>query len=364
MFRLLSRRSLFTITMSAASASAVYAQNRLAKTNPQSNFYWRNHAAISQRIFQIAHMKHVDHLMSLCKVFAPAEFTFTECFLLIYQAHTIRQLKIFFDKLDDILGNSQASDIVALGDAKLGTRLNQFLTNLLDAEDLKTINELTCSQLITEQELVAFCNLLAQKLYQQAQFTLCYQQAEDQDKKRFFRTTVAQLNVEVAGIYLALVVHMIKQDKRILALIHRPDAPQLSYADLKTVYRSATQAGELMQIAHDVPEFRYDLLQEASLHKISANYFLSILEGRIDQEEVKRLPNRAVGFYELPERVRTEFLTVSVEYKNKAKQINSNTAMLYGFFWDFEKAVGFFAQKPDRDKTNPWRDINLSNRIK
>lgn len=247
-----------------------------------------------------------------------------------------------------------------MGEATLGVNLNPFLTNLLDKEDLNTLNEVAMSKLITEKELYAFGNLLSQKLYLQAMLTLRYQNSRDTNEKIITRKEIAQSNLDVAGIYLALIIHMIKQDKQILTLLQNSE---LTYEALKMVYPSATRAGELMQIAHDVPEFRYDLSQERVINKISPNYFLSALEGCIDPNEINALPNRVLGFNELPDTIQGSFLKLADTYSQDASRINFSTSILYPSLWKYEKTIGFFADKPERNKNNQWRDINLSNRI-
>jgi len=360
MFRLFNRSSIRKI-LATSTITTCYVQDRLAKKNPQSSLYWRNQTGLSNLIFQFAHARDVDRVMNLFKVLAPAEFTMYEFLLFLYHSDSIFKLKKLFNKLDDLIDNSQAADVVALGEATLGGNLNLFLKNLLDENDLKTLREVAMSKLITEKELNAFGNLLSQKLYLQAVLTLRYQNSNNVNEKINVRKEIAQLNLDVAGIYLALIVHMIKQDKKIPDMVINTP---LTYENLKKVYPSVTRAGELMQIAHDIPEFRYDLSQEMVINKISSNYFLSVLEGLLDHNKIKALPNRVVGFNELPDTIQDEFLKLADTYRVEVSKINPTTSILYQSFWKYEKAIGFFAHKPARDNVNPWREINLSNRIK
>lgn len=82
-------------------------QNYLAKNGNKSSLYWRNSPILSDMAFQLAHYKHLDHAMSILKVFSAADFNVKQLTTAFYEIPSLRRLKKVFDKLDDIVDTPQ-----------------------------------------------------------------------------------------------------------------------------------------------------------------------------------------------------------------------------------------------------------------
>ena len=271
-------------------------------------------------------------------------------------------LKLVFDKLDDIVDHAQASDLLSLGDTSLGPELNSFLQNLLDEQDLDALHQFVIKKLITQKELYAFLNLFSHLLVKQAALTLQYSETTQNDLKYLYRRQLAKKNLEVSGGYVALMMHLIKKDKRILEIVHHKEQNALTYDHLIQIYPLGTKSGELQQILHDVIEFRHDLYEEEALNQITPNYFLAELEDdfySLDIQKVKEFPKRAVSFYELPKNIQQKFKEIAKEYRKQSFTIHVRAGIVYSLLWEYEKKVGFFKFKPHPDKKEVWKTVQF-----
>ncbi|WP_238584478.1 hypothetical protein [Legionella gratiana] len=252
-------------------------------------------------------------------------------------------LKKLFSKLDDIVDNASPEMIITLGDASLGIHLNTFLKKLLDHDDLSVLNQFIDQKLITKKELHAFCNLFANRLALQARLTLQF--ISNQNIK--LREKIAQTNLEISGAYLALLIHFIKKDPRVLDSIERNRG--LTYSALKLIYPKATQGGELIQITHDIVDFRYDLIQQPKIGKICANVFLAKLAKNHNADTefslILSLPPRPVGIFELSNTTRFQLFIMARDFKSNSFKINIVFGLLYILFWEYIKRAGFNADK-------------------
>lgn len=344
----LSRKGVIASLTVAATLAAH--QHYLSQYDTQSQFYWRNLHTFSDLMFQTAHYKHIDHLLSMSKVIAAADLDVNQFIQFMLAIPNMRRLKKLFDKLDDIVDNATAEAVLSLGEATLGREYSPFLLQLLDQEDLRDINQLIEDGMITSPEMISFCNLLANKLYIQASLSTQYHHEANQSMRAILRKTIAQENIEISGCYMTLAIHFIKKDPRLTAIVHDPLNTGMNYVDLQSVYPRSTKAGELMQIAHDTPEFRYDLKNETSIGKISANYFLAELESaNVLQEskaELQQLPDRPVTMNELPKKTQTVLLKTEHHFQQEAARLGPSVKVVYNLAWQYEKRVGFFAEKP------------------
>lgn len=325
-------------------------QQYLSTQNPQSSYYWRNLTRFSDMVFQLAHHKHVDFLLSLSKLIVAADFNTQQFIDFVSILPKIKRLKILFDKLDDIVDESSAEAVLSLGEATLGVEFSPFLMKLLDASDHDVLNQLVAEALITREELISFCNLMANKLYIQAVLTQQYAKAVDPVLRIACRKRIAKENLEITGCNLALFVHFIKKDSRLTAIVNDRSHPGLTYTDVQEIYEHTTACGELLQIAHDIPEFRLDLRQEPHIGKISANSFLAELEAAnvlpTHAAVIKLLADRPVNENELPTPVKVVLSATEKKFMESARNLGTAVRTVYTATWHYEKMVGFFAEKP------------------
>ncbi len=326
----------------------VISQYYLAKNRYKSKWYWRNSIKLSDLVFQVARCKYSEEFMFV--VFNLSLCSNVKCvFQLIYHLPLLKRLKVSLDKMDDIIDNMPAKDILSLGDTHLGPVLSPFLCALLDQEDKHNINRFITSNLLTIKEMNSFCNLFAYKLCIQAGLTLEYDEEQIYEKKALLREQMAQENIEITGICFALVSHLIVKDARIGTLVNKETGNELTHDILKGIYPQSTKAGELLQLVLDVPEFRHDMRQEKVISKITPNYFLAQLEkqGTLIEvlDEINILPERAVNLYELPIKIQHSFLKIEQFYKNSAVNIGKIPEFLLRESWKFVRRVGFYAEK-------------------
>tara|TARA_R110000868_G_scaffold299497_4_gene559805 strand:+ start:1227 stop:2315 length:1089 start_codon:yes stop_codon:yes gene_type:complete len=335
-------------------------QRNLSYNNTKSLLYWRNIPVLSGFIFELAHYKYIDYLLSLSIVVAAADFEISQFIDFVQAVPSLRRVKNLFNKLDDIVDNNSVDQIYAYGEATLGTELSPFLLGLLDHEDKRVVDQLIADNMITRDEMISFCNVLANKLFMQTMLTNDYNLAESDTLKAEIRQQIAKENLEISGCYLALVIHFIKKDPRIKRLILSPGHQGLNYEEISLIYPTVTKAGELMQIAHDTPEFRYDLRNQPRIGKISANYFLAQLESNGCKTDfikaLPALPSRPVTVVELPERTRMVLNKVEHQFINEANKLGTSIGITCRLAWFHNKHVGFYEEKPsyyEKQKLHP-----------
>lgn len=315
----------------------------LAKYVPKSIFYWRNIPCLSLWVYTIGHSRFVKYPITLAILFSVMHLYPRDYWFIFRKALFLCRLKKLFGKLDDIVDSASPEVIIALGDASLGVNLSPFLKKLLDQDDLSVLNKFIEQNLITKKDLYAFCNLFANKLALQARFTLQY----NSNQNARLRENIAKNNIEISGAYLALLTHFIKKDPRVTDSIERNRG--LTYSALEHIYPKATQGGELIQTAHDIIDFRYDLIQQPKIGKICPNVFLAMLAQKPDSDTVfpliLNLPSRPVGIFELPNDVRTQLYVLVRDFKIKSLKINIISGVLYTLLWEYIKRVGFASDK-------------------
>lgn len=315
----------------------------LAKYLPKSMFYWRNIPRFSIWAYTIGYSRFVKYPITLTILFSVMHLYPRDYWLIFRKALFLCRLKKLFGKLDDIVDSASPEVIIALGDASLGVNLNPFLKKLLDQDDLSVLNKFIDQNLITKKDLYAFCNLFANKLALQARFTLQY----NANRNAKLRENIAKNNIEISGAYLALLTHFIKKDPRIIDSIEQNKG--LTYSALELIYPKATQGGELIQTAHDIIDFRYDLIQQPKIGKICPNVFLAGLAQKPDSDMVfpliLNLPSRPVGIFELPDAVRSQLYVIAREFKTKSFKINTISGVLCTILWEYIKRVGFASDK-------------------
>ncbi|KTD56137.1 hypothetical protein Lsai_2267 [Legionella sainthelensi] len=328
----------------------IVSQLFLAKYVTQSIYYWRNIPYLSLWVYTMAHSRLIKYPLSLAIVLSVMRLYPRDYWLIVRKSVHFYRLKKLFSKLDDIIDTASPDSIIALGDASLGIRLNSFLKKLLDQDDLLVLNQFIDQKLITKKELHAFCNLFANKLALQARLTVLY----NSKKNMRLREKIAAVNIEISGAYLALLVHFIKKDPRILDFIEQNGG--LTYSALKPIYPKATQGGELIQIAHDIIDFRYDLIQQPKIGKICANVFLAKLAQNYESETlfplILSLPARPVNIYELSDTIRFQLSLMERDFKIRSFKINIIFGLLYTVFWEYIKRAGFTGDKLKYQKTS------------
>lgn len=333
---------LLAIMIAALIAILIY-QLLLAKYFSTSIFYWRNFPCLPQCIYAIGHNRLIKYPISLAILFSAMHLYPRDYWLICRKAVFLSQLKGVFGKLDDIVDNASAEMILAWGDASLGLELNPFLKKLLDQDDLVILNKFIEQNLISKKELYAFGNLFANNLASQAKLTFEYKLKQNAE----LQEAIAQNNIEISGAYLALMTHLIKKDSRVLASIEKNNG--LSYSVLQRIYPKVTQGGELIQIIHDLIDFRYDLMQQPKIGKVSANVFLARLAQNTDSEKVftliLNLPPRPVGVFELPSAVKSQLYLLANDFKSQSFKINTLYGLLYMIFWEYIKRIGFAHDK-------------------
>lgn len=339
---------IFIIT--ATLFAIMISQLLLAKYFSKSICYWRNIPYLSLWVYTMAHSRLIKYPLSLAIVFSIMRFYPRDYWLIFRKAVYFYRLKKLFSKLDDIIDTAPPEMIIALGDASLGISLNPFLKKLLDQDDLLVLNQFIEQQLITKKELHAFCNLFANRLALQARLTLQYNSKQNMK----LREKIAAVNIEISGAYMALLVHFIKKDPRVIDFIEQNKG--LTYSALKPIYPKATQGGELIQIAHDIIDFRYDLIQQPKIGKICANVFLAKLAQNYDSETIfpliLSLPPRPVSIYELSDTIRLQLNIMEHGFKIKSFKINIIFGLLYTLFWEYIKRAGFTGDKLKYQKIN------------
>ena len=144
--------------------------------------------------------------------------------------------------------------------------------------------------------------------------------------------------------------HLVKKDKRIFDIVDKDTDNKLTYDDLEKIYPSGIKEGELMQIAHDMIEFRLDLRQEPIIGKITPNYFLAQLEKNgilaAAMEKLNSLPDRPVSFHELLTSIQKVYLEVGKHYRAQSLTISYIAWAINSLTWQYERMVGFFTEKP------------------
>ncbi|HBD7396672.1 hypothetical protein [Legionella longbeachae] len=339
---------IFIIT--AALVAMMVSQLLLAKYGTQSIYYWRNIPCLSLWVYTIAHSRFIKYPISLAIVLSVMRLYPRDYWFIVRKAMHFYRLKKLFSKLDDIIDTASPEMIIALGDASLGIHLNSFLKKLLDKDDLLVLNQFIEQKLITKKELHAFCNLFANKLALQARLTLHYNSKQNMK----LREKIAAVNIEISGAYMALLVHFVKKDSRVIDFIEHNGG--LTYSALKPIYPKATQGGELIQIAHDIIDFRYDLIQQPKIGKICANVFLAKLALNYDPESIfpfiLSLPPRPVNIYELSENIRYQLYIMERDFRIRSFKINIIFGLLYTLFWEYIKRAGFTGDKLKYQKVN------------
>lgn len=320
----------------------------LAKYFSRSLCYWRNIPCLSLWAYKIAHSRLIKYPFCFIIIFSLMRLSPREYWFILKKALYFYQLKKLFSKLDDIVDNASPECIIGLGEASLGVNLNPFLIKLLAQEDLAILNKFIHKNLITERDLFAFCNLLANKIVLQARLTLHYNSNQNSQ----LREKIAKNNIEISGAYVALLLHFIKKDKAIINSIEQNRG--LTYRALKNIYPKATQGGELIQIAHDIVDFRYDLIQQPKIGKICANSFIAKFCHSTNFKALHRtilnLPARPVGIFELPAAIRFQLSNLIQDYKLKAFKINLISALLFSLHWEYIKRMGFNSDKLNYQK--------------
>lgn len=322
----------------------------LAKYSSNSILYWRQIAPIHQLILYFLRHPLLRSVTYCLGVLSYSEFSFREYLLVVYHFFDFYRLRTLFQRLDDIIDETPPNEILNFGQAKLGTELSLFLEHidaLLTNKERALLNRFIAKQLISKQALYAFGNVIAQQLCEQARLTNAYMLEMHQDKKIELRQKIAQTNLAVAGCYCVLAIHFIKKDPRISDIVQQANRP-LTYTDIKTIYPRATKGSELMQIMHDVPEFRTDLVKEKLVRKITPNYFLAALEpsqNAVLQQSIEHLPKRTVNFYELAQDIQVVFLTLQHEFMKQTWSLNPITRWLFTILWEYNYLIGFLAKK-------------------
>lgn len=315
--------------------------------------YWRNIPYLSRWVYTIAHSRFVKYPFSIAIVLSVMRLYPKDYWFIFRKAMYFWHLKTLFSKLDDIVDNALPERILALGDASLGVDLNPFLKKLLDQSDLAVLDQLIDQNLITKNDLYAFCNLFANKLALQAKLTLQYN--SNQSAKR--REKIAKNNIQISGAYLALVIHFIKKDPRVTEFIEQHK--ELTYAGLRRIYPKCTQGGELIQVMHDITDFRYDFLQQPKIGKICPNIFLAKLEQNFYYDKVNplllSLPSRPVNIFELPDVVRSKLYILVRDFKIKSFRINIISGLLNTCLWEWVKRAGFSNDKLKYQKKASYR---------
>lgn len=338
---------LFTVI--AVLFATTVSQLFLAKYFPKFICYWRNIPYLSIWAYKIVHSWCIKYPICLAIVYSVMSLSPRDYWFTFRKASYFWHLKKLFSKLDDIIDNASPEVIIALGDASLGVNLNLFLRKLLDHDDISLLNEFIDQQLITQKDLYAFCNLFANKLALQARLTVFY----NLNQNIKLREKIAKNNVEISGAYLALIMHFIKKNPQIIESIEQNKG--LTYSALKLIYPKATQGGELMQIAHDMIDFRYDLIQQPKIGKICANIFLAKLARNHDSDEVfpfiLNLPSRPVGIFELSDTIRFQLYSMARDLKINAFKINIISGLFFTLFWEYIKRAGFTGDKLKYQKT-------------
>ena len=329
-------------------------QHYLARNRSCSLLYWRNSPILANTVFQLARNNYVEHVILTTKIF----FSSDQKFKLIFRTSHRRllRLKKLFEKLDDVIDSMIPEEILSLGNSFLGPTMSPFLSNILNEEDLRFINQLNADGLLTKEEVFSFCNLIAHKLYVQANLTVHYEQEHNPTVKVVLRQRIAQENIEITGVYFIFVAHFIKKDKRVLDLISHNE---LSYDLLKNIYPKSRQIGELDQIKHDTIEHRYDLQQERFIGKISPNYFLAQLESNGNivgaQKALNQLSNRPVTYYELPSMIQRNYLNVRTYFIKEAFKLGKVAGIVLILIWEYQYRIGFYTTKPRSWRTPKTR---------
>ncbi len=325
-------------------------QHYLAKNQSTSRLYLRNCPILPNLAFQLCHYYYLDHTLHLFNIFPASGFYIREYFTTIPHVPEFFSLKGLFDKLDDIIDGAVADKVLSFGKVILGPTPSPFLQKLLDKDDLHDLDQFVAKGLIKKEDMYAFGNLLANKLYIQSELTLEYQAESSAEKKALIREKISKEHLEVSGIYLVFIIHLVKKDKRIFDIVGKDMDNELTYDDLKKIYPSGVKEGELMQIAHDMIEFRLDLRQEPIIGKITPNYFLAQLEKNgilaAAMEKLNSLPDRPVSFHELPTSIQKIYLEVGKHYRTQSLTIGYIAWAVNSLTWQYERMVGFFTEKP------------------
>jgi hypothetical protein len=312
--------------------------------------YWRNISPLSNTVFKLAHYYLIIDFINLLKIFLSSRFNLKECLLAFRYSKQLYCLKHIFFHLDDDVDNAPVEEILSQGEATLGPAISPFLQGLISAEALQQLDKLISSGLISKKELYAFFNLLASKLKEQTRLILCYQDNNVELDKAILREQIAQRNLESTGVFIALMTHLFKKDQRIIHLVHQEKNNALTYEYLQEVYQEASTAGELIQMAHDVLEFRHDLNLEDQIGKITPNYFLAQLEKNKllvqAKEELNRAPKRVLSARELPESIRAVFLEIERTIHLKSFSLGTLAGIGSFLFRFYEVQSGFLLEKP------------------
>lgn len=339
--------AILTSTFGFLCVSPALLQYYLSRHRSFSRWYWRNFTSYSRLVLRVVHYVYFYELYLAISIAFSMRLNLRIILKLLRHAPYSRNLKRIVDKLDHIVDNAPASDLLALGNATLGPALSPFLLTLLDEHDVQAFAQFVETGCMSKEELCAFGNLLAYKLHRQAQLTIDYTQTTDKPKKAHIRMALAQENIEITGVCFALCAQFSQKDPRIIERVQRQEDNQLTYTHLQATFPKTTRAGELSQVIHDTIEFRYDLHHEPAIQKISANYFLALLEshGAIESA-IATLPSRTVNQYELPPFAQQALGTLESILKSGAKTMGLIPGLLLRVSWGYLKRIGFYLEKP------------------
>lgn len=320
----------------------LFMQRLLAKYNPQSRLYWRRIPIIGSFVFFCTRNPAISCAVYMLKGGVALNPSFKEWWFTVRHYLIFNRIRLIFSQLDDVCDTSLPQTILAMGPAHLGNELCPFLQNVLQKNHIRYFEHLIKPSLLSKRELVAFGNLFAVKLYQQAHLTLEYEKAEVCDKARI-RTQIVQENLDIGGICLAFAVHIIKKSAPLDAMLTKN--PIMTYEQLKLAYPVPTKVGELLQMLHDISNFRVDLEEEKKIHKICPNYFLNQLEQQHVSSEVIRqlnqLPKRGVGLTELPLDIQIIIIKMQNSFIQRYFMNNPMVNTVLNLSWEYICRSGF-----------------------
>jgi len=314
------------LLLSLIFAYTLLIQCYLAKYQPNSCLYWRNHLFLANSLFLLTKNKLLD-LFALAigslSVLMIEGCHFKHLWIAIYRIPTLIRLEKIFHLLDDVIDNASTNDILSMHESMFTPLLEPFLNNA---------------------EATAFFQILVEKIHQQANIFNQHAQEENLKNAALLREKIARINIELTGFFCAIIMHMIKRDPRVAQ--SATTKKFFTYAQLKEIYPVALKTGELLQILHDTHGFISDFNDENSTEKISQNYFLAQLDKQgllaIVEEKLIPQPKRAQGFYELPQKVQTAFLELQHEYVSKVFSIHPFFGLICTLAWEYRFRVGFY----------------------
>ncbi len=232
--------------------------------------------------------------------------------------------------IDDRLDEMSAEDILASGKAHTGKQASQFLFNksIFLSEDYEHAKKMLDLGFFSEEEGIAFANLAATLVQEEAGYLMEYQQNHQLES----RQAMLETDRKLTEVLLGFIIHWFSRSSGITDAVHDHG---LVYEDIITAYPKVTLMFRNLELKDDFQDILEDLEQEIATGRPVANWYLTKLQERgklLDEHGdiqaylkefllTKRNCKSNIHIEDFPEPLQMILQEATEEYKTAAQQI-------------------------------------------